>query len=78
MPEITTPTAEKAIFLRNVGGIEPLCGIDGESRYWCEFWIDGRESEPDSVPCSQCGRTIYNGWVCLHSGEYRCHEHVRY
>lgn len=78
MSDITTLGREKPIFLRNVGGIEPLCGIDAESRYWCEFCFDGRQSEHCSVPCSQCGRTIHNGWVCLHNGEYRCHEHVRY
>jgi hypothetical protein len=67
-------SAIKAVFLRDIGGIEPLCGFDAKSRYWCELWMDERES----VQCSQCGRRIHNGWVCLRTGQYRCHEHVSY
>ena len=64
-----------AITITVTGGISRLDGVCNEGANWTQFEVDYLAEQTDGE-CSECNKTISEGWLCLDGGEEACNECV--
>lgn len=66
----------EVIKLHDMEGISRLSGTDEHGCVWIQFEVDSfAEQEPGE--CCICGVELWEGWMCLDSGDEVCDEHIQ-